>query len=319
MFRFRFRRGSRSGSRSRASAVSVLVAEAALLRAAVLLRGGVPARRVLLVLGAEAPPESPLPAIAERIAAGSDPAPAIAAADGPEWRLTAAAWDLAERSGAPLAPALERLARALRSLHELRERRRTLLAAPVSTIRLVTLLPLLSIAMGTMLGFEPLTVLLSATGVWLLVLGGALLTLGVVWSRALVSQVEQQDSVTGLEFELLAIALGGGAPPERALERVVGCADAAGAEWIRFDAFAHTGAVRRTLEAAAQLGAPVGGLLLEEATASRAFAHAELQRSAERLGIRVLVPLGACVLPAFIVLGVLPVLFAMLGGFMGES
>ena len=39
-----------------------------------------------------------------------------------------------------------------------------------------------------------------------------------------------------------------------------------------------------------------------------------LAAEAERLGVRVLLPLGACVLPAFVLLGVVPVLMAVLGG-----
>ncbi|MGO1539565.1 MAG: type II secretion system F family protein [Leucobacter sp.] len=301
------------GSHHGRHAASTIHAEAVIVRAAVLLRGGVGSQRVFEALSEEMPEEVVVTQVAQRIQAGSTPAQALAAADGREWRLLAAAWDLATRSGAPLAPALDRIAGSLRALEELRERRQTLLAGPRSTVRLVTLLPLISVLMGTLLGFEPVAVLLSPSGAVLLVVGLALLTLGVVWARAITRQVEQEDRVTGLEFELLAIALGGGAPPTLALRQVVDSADAAGAEWIRFDAFTRAGEVRRTIESAAGLGAPVGMLLLEEASASRVKAHADLQRSAEQLGIRVLVPLGACVLPAFVVLGVLPVLFAMLG------
>ena len=54
-------------------------------------------------------------------------------------------------------------------------------------------------------------------------------------------------------------------------------------------------------------------MLLVEAAAARARTLAELERQAERLAVSVLLPIGVCVLPSFIVLGVLPVLLAVMG------
>jgi tight adherence protein B len=54
-------------------------------------------------------------------------------------------------------------------------------------------------------------------------------------------------------------------------------------------------------------------MLLVEAAAARARTMAELERQAERLAVSVLLPIGVCVLPSFIVLGVLPVLLAVMG------
>lgn len=54
-------------------------------------------------------------------------------------------------------------------------------------------------------------------------------------------------------------------------------------------------------------------MLLVEAAAARARTLAELKRQAERLAVSVLLPIGVCVLPSFIVLGVLPVLLAVMG------
>jgi len=276
--------------RSTRDAHSAVSPVGAVQRAAALLRGGMPSGRVWRVLVEQA---------------GSDT---------PQWRILTAAWTLAHESGAPLAETLDRLEGALRSLAKLAERRSVLLAGPRATIRLVTALPPLAAALGTALGFDPLPALRSPLGWAALVSGGLLMALGIRWSRGMARRVAEADWVAGWEFELTAIALGGGAPPREALRHVVECIDGARAEWVRIEELGPGGAVPRAIAEAGSLGAPLRPMLLGEARACRDRAQAELEGAAERLGVKVLVPLGVCVLPAFILLGVVPVLLAVLGG-----
>lgn len=97
------------------------------------------------------------------------------------------------------------------------------------------------------------------------------------------------------------------------MRRVVDSADRAGATWVRLSAMTKQGIVHSVVDAAASLGTAAGPMLLAEAEAARGRTLAELERQAERLAVRVLLPLGVCILPAFIVLGVLPVLLAVMG------
>ena len=278
--------------------VNQLSASSVLSRAVSLLRGGVPSSRVWAALATDGiRPPTP---------------------DSAEWRVVLAAWHLAEESGAPLAAVLERLAEALRALDRVAERRGVLLAGPRSTIRLVASLPVVALVFGAMLGFDPLPVVMSPFGAMLIGLGVGLLLLGVRWARALISRLERVDCVAGLEFELAWIALGGGAPPGVALRRVADCADAARAEWVQLERLRRDGPVVAVFAAAESLGTPVGPLLLSEAEAARARAQSELEGAAERLGVQVLLPLAICVLPSFVLLGVMPVLLAVLGGVVGE-
>ncbi len=286
---------------------------AAALRAASLLRGGVPSSRVWRMLGEEVGAPPVLAALAARIASGHDSAGALAETDGPEWRLLAAAWRLAERSGAPLAEMLDRIAAALVSLERLGERRSVLLAGPRATIRLVAALPIVALLLGGALGFDPFAVLLGPVGALLASLGGALLLAGVHWARSLTSRLAAAQWVAGLECELCWIALSGGAVPADALRRVANEADRFAVEWVRLSALRRDGPVVSVLRAAAALGAPAGPMLLAEADAARSRLLAELERAAERLGVRVLLPIGLCILPSFVLLGVLPVLLAVMG------
>lgn len=185
------------------------VASAA-LRAAALLRGGVPAMHVWRRLSEETDAAPELLDIAQRLADGWASAAALAACAGPEWRVLAVAWHLAEQSGAPLSAVLERLAEALNSLEKLSQRRSVLLAGPNATIRLVAALPIVALAFGALLGFDPFSVLLSGAGVTLAIVGVLLLLAGVRWAKLMTDKLTSAEWVSGLECELCWIALSGG-------------------------------------------------------------------------------------------------------------
>ena len=281
--------------------------------AATLLRGGMPGTRVWRVLGGESTATGELRQVTDHLEAGADVPTALAAADGPEWRVLAAAWSIAEVTGAAFAPVLERLADALVALERLAERRAVLVSGPRATIRLVAALPLLSLLLGVILGFDPIGVFLSPIGAVIAVAGSALLALGVRWAHLLTARLADAAWVAGLECELTWIAISAGSSPADAMRRVVDHADAARAEWVRFAELRRNGAVSRVLRAAARAGTPAGALLLAEADAARARAMTELETAAEQLGVRMLLPIAACVLPSFVLLGVVPVLIAVLG------
>ncbi|GAA3064490.1 MULTISPECIES: type II secretion system F family protein [Actinomycetes] len=88
----------------------------------------------------------------------------------------------------------------------------------------------------------------------------------------------------------------------------------AGAGWEE----AWSGQGRELAELGAQLsfahatGAPTAELLQAGAQQLRRRRRHEAQRRAEELGVKMVMPLGACFLPAFILLGVVPVLLGLL-------
>lgn len=250
--------------------------------------------------------------IAELVDEGMSVPDALREGDGPEWRVLSAAWSIAVRSGAPLGAALERIAGALTALEQLRARRSVILAGPRATMFTVAALPVIALLLGSTLGFDPMPVLVTPFGVALLVMGAALLAAGVLWARAMQNGVAGGDHVAGLECELVWVALKGGVDPRRARVMAVTAVDNAGAEWISFQSFCDDSALGRTLRAARASGVPLATMLVEEAKAIRARAHTDLERDAEKLGVRILVPLATCVLPSFVLVGVVPVILAML-------
>ena len=271
-------------------------------RAAALLRGGVPAVQVWRRLtreaevGAEGSGPHVLHRISERLDAGADTASALADAGGPEWRVLAAAWRVSEESGAPLASTLDRFGRSMRSLARVSERRSVLLAGPRATIRLISSLPPVGLLLSWLLGFDPLRPLGAPLGWAVMLLGAVLFASGVRWAGALTRRLAETDWIAGWEFELVAIGLSGAGSSAAALRLAVDAADLARAEWVHLDGLAPGGEVVRVLEEADSLGSAIVPSLLREAAVARDRAQAALERAAERLGVRVLIPLGVCVL-----------------------
>ena len=72
--------------------------------------------------------------------------------------------------------------------------------------------------------------------------------------------------------------------------------------------------LRAALHFAASTGAPSAQLLYSRARQLRRSRHRELEKRAAALGVRLVIPLGVCSLPAFLCLGVVPVLLAMMPG-----
>ncbi|MFT4123558.1 MAG: type II secretion system F family protein, partial [Microbacteriaceae bacterium] len=223
----------------------------------------------------------------------------------------AAAWSVASDSGAPLAGALRGFAAALRDIAQTRRQVRVALAGPRATARVVLALPAVGVLLGVALGFDTIGVLLRTPAGWLcLAVGAALLVTARAWMRALLRRAEVTDATPGLRCDLVAIAVAGGGALDAALRRV----DAAMA---RFGLGGGSQTVEQVLALAARAGAPAAELLRAEAEQLRREAAAEAQERAEALGVSLMLPLGVCVLPAFVALGVLPMLVAVIAATVG--
>ncbi|GAA4350190.1 type II secretion system F family protein [Angustibacter luteus] len=105
-------------------------------------------------------------------------------------RSAGAAWRLAERTGAPLADALDGVATTLREEQALSADIAAALAGPQATARLLTVLPLGGLVLGELIGARPLDVLVGTDlGRCCAVLGAVLLLLSRWWMRRLVRAV----------------------------------------------------------------------------------------------------------------------------------
>lgn len=289
----------------------------AVLRLAVLLQAGVPAARAWAFVVGDAQPAAPTP---ESIAAR-----------GGSWRAVAAAWDVSSAVGAPLADSLRAIASALRDAQETADQVRVTLAEPAGTARLMAWLPLVAVGLGALLGFDTVAVLIGSPGGWACAIAGILCMIGARrWSAKLVRGAAMPAGVPGLRAELTAIALRGGVSVERASTIVeaaltdAGIADAGGsagvadgrtAGGVKPDGTA-AGTARpddEILALSREAGVPAVELLRASATLARLSARTEGRVRAARLASRLLIPLGVCTLPAFLLLGVAPMLLSVLG------
>ncbi len=106
----------------------------------------------------------------------------------------------------------------------------------------------------------------------------------------------------GRRLSAVAAALAVGAPPGEAWGALAGTA----AE----DALAPAA---RALARAADGGAPVAAAVSRLAAEARADARARGEQAARRVGVLAVAPLGLCFLPAFVLLGVVPVVAGLAG------
>lgn len=273
-------------------------ASASVRRVAVLLQAGVAPVRAWQYLADSG--DAVAGEIRDRVLDGMPVADAIAEQGG-AWRDAAAAWSVATTVGAPLADTLRGFADAMRDAGETADQIRIALAEPVATARLMGWLPLVAVALGIALGFDTLRVLVaSPLGIACLVCGIVLLVTAQRWTGHLVRRAHASGPTPGWEAELLAIALSGGVSIDRA-RRIVAAAGAVPDK--------DTDSV---LALSRTAGVPAVELLRAAASLARHRARTDARLRAAVLSSRLLLPLGVCTLPAFLLLGVAPMILSVM-------
>lgn len=244
---------------------------------------------------------------AQRIVARCDDGtPLVLAIEAEEgaWRDVAAAWDVATTVGAPLADVLRSLAETMRDTASAADDVRIALAEPAGTARLLLWMPLAGLLLGFALGFDTLGVLIgNPLGTVCLVAGLVLVLCARLWTRRLLRRAQPDPGSPGMHAELVAVGLAGGASIPRSLRIVED-----GPARDRLET-ARTTAV---LELSRAAGVPAGELLRAAAAQDRHDARVRGRMRAARLSSQLLIPLGVCTLPAFLLLGVAPLILSVL-------
>lgn len=220
---------------------------------------------------------------------------------GGAWRDVAVAWRVATTVGAPLSDSLRGTAEALRDADQARDDVAVSLAEPATTARVISWLPLLGVVLVVAFGFDLTAMVTQPAGIGCVVAGAVLMIAARRWSTILVRRAQPGPGAPGWECDLLAIALSGGVSIDRALE----VCERSGCTTVRERATS-------VLELSRASGAPAVELLRAEARDRRRLARTEGRLRAARLGARLLLPLGVCTLPAFLLLGVGPMMLSVL-------
>lgn len=248
---------------------------------------------------------------------------------------------MSESAGAPLATSLERAAEHAEERIDALLGRQSALAAPRATGRILSWLPLLGLGLGVLMGSDPVGVLTgSILGVLTGLLGLGLAFAGRRWTAALVHRAEVESAAsngteqtsnvppvdTALVLELLAAQLRAGLAPLAALGTLTEALNSRplhavcqrlqmgsgwGSAWSGSAAGAF-GELQDALAPAYTGGAPSTALLLSLADAHRLSERRAAERAAGKLSVALVVPLGLCSLPAFICLGIVPILISLL-------
>ena len=219
----------------------------------------------------------------------------------PSWRTVGMWWEVARVSGAPLGPALRSLARSLRDQERTRREVDAELAAPRATMRLVTVLPLVSLAAGALGGVDTLSFLfLTSPGRVSLATGVACLVLAWWWMRVMVLRTVSQHTPPSPRADAFVIAISGGGSPEMALRRV----DQVMAKYS-LDIPGDDG-LEDVISLSRRAGVPVAGLAAAQADYLRDVSRTQASASVGTLSVRLVIPLGLLVLPAFVLIAIVP-------------
>ncbi|WP_243858864.1 hypothetical protein [Actinomyces sp. ZJ308] len=230
--------------------------------------------------------------------------------------------------GAPLADILQAVAGGVAESGHAEASRRAALAGPRTTARLLACLPAVGLGLGMLVGADPAALLLDGgVGSALGVLGVVLMVVGHLVTRRFVRAATADGDVVdeALVLDLAAAALSAGASVPGVLTAlgqtleedgagIAGRALLLGADWEEAWEAPDDEQWRRRrtrLESCLRPGWEDGAspVALLEATAAslRAGRRASDEEAAERLAVRLVLPLGACHLPAFVILGIAPV------------
>ena len=255
---------------------------------------------------------------------------------------------MSESAGAPLATSMERAAEHAEERIDALLGRQSALAAPRATGRILSWLPLLGLGLGVLMGSDPVGVLTgSILGALTGLLGLGLAFVGRRWTAALVHRAEVESLRTAnaeseteksalpadagpvdtaLVLELLAAQLRAGLAPLAALGTLAEALNSRplhtvcqrlqmGNSWGNAwsgSAAGTFGELRDALAPAYTGGVPSTALLLSLADAHRLRERRAAERAAGKLSVALVVPLGLCSLPAFICLGIMPILISLL-------
>lgn len=312
---------------ARPRASDILAERSAALRAlSALLRAGLSPREALEAWHEDAPESlrGVLRRLARRLVLGESPSDALAVLEhefGPDGHSLQVTYTVAHVLGGDLAHMVDGLAGTIERRRDALQTTLAAVAGMTLSARMIACLPLLCIPLLPASGAP----LLDAAGAFLIALGVSLTLIGLRWMRHLTPRPPDAEDGVSAVARAIARALGGGAGLQAALEVASHHAPADVAHELSYArrltclGLAWPSALRRTghagltgmsiaLERATRTGLPAAEALDVFASQRDLRTMRTLDRSVRRAPILMAVPLVVCVLPAFLLLGVVPFL-----------
>lgn len=165
--------------------------------------------------------------------------------------------------------------------------------------------------------------------------GGAYVGLGFLETGAGRRLRLVQTAQLPMALEFMAAALTAGAPLARATRDVAGVSPRATSEvlnavvarssigatdaesWVQLRDHAVWGDIARDIARSAESGTALTATLRAHANSARRRHRESLEAQAKRVGVKVALPLMCCFLPAFLAIGVAPVVIGLMGSYLG--
>ena len=231
---------------------------------------------------------------------------------------------LTQELGTPLAEVLDIVADSIDEAAAAEDARAIARSGPLTSARILTALPVAGIALGQLIGANPLERFCDGgIGTISAIIGTVCLIVGRLVSTRMITRTidisESVDPATMCDLTIAGMNAGASVPSiVRTLGRVgndaelerIGSELVLGARWG--DAWnphpANAALLADVLEPAWSDGTSPVPLLTRAARQVRARRIAHAKSEAERLAVRLVIPLGALLLPSFIALGVVPIL-----------
>ncbi len=193
---------------------------------------------------------------------------------------------VAIESGAPIRAVTKRLAAFEQDLERFKLELDTANAVPIATRKLLLWLPALSVAIGQLAGFGTVAALLHPIGLVAVLVALGLIALGVRWSSALLSPLllePQHPAQELIRFNLLLLSGGPLTPSTNPI-------------------------LENLIALSRETGAPLSELVDNEIELVTQRALQDSLTKAKRMSIELLVPMSLTVLPAFLILTIVPML-----------
>ncbi|MEY3677502.1 MAG: hypothetical protein RL351_729 [Actinomycetota bacterium] len=257
-------------------------------------------RRISALLGAGLPPHQALEIVGDEISQ-------LAPEDKQQFDLV---WGLSAKLGGPILLALNRIADVFDRQQRNQREVQLAFSGPQATAKLVMWLPVLALLLGQAVGMNPIGAIFhSLLGALSVSLGLGLMVAGRQWTRRLLARALPASRDPGAFLDCVLIGLQAGLPLSAAQKQ------AAQEYELTFDEPPEKQNFER-LENAAELsrstGAAVGEILIAEADGFREQQRYEVATRISKLGVQLMIPLGVAVLPAFILLSIVPIAISLL-------
>ncbi|SPT55362.1 type II secretion system F family protein [Schaalia odontolytica] len=232
--------------------------------------------------------------------------------------------------GAPLADILDAIGDSVDDAQAVEEARRVASAGPLMSGRVLAALPLVGIVSALALGASPWHFYTGSTVGRACALVGILAwAAGIVSSRRILARARRSgsDADAALACDLASAGLACGAAIPRVLDALASASTCEALSWtaraLRLGAAwdeaweetpVWTHPLRDALESSWTSGSAPETMLARSASWERRTRLTEAKTRAEELGVRLVGPLGVCFLPAFLALGIVPLLASLSGG-----